>query len=60
MRTPPHTVQEAFDLATRVETQLQIADSFKMEMSNNFDSMDINEISTEETSSDKFEVNEVS
>ena len=60
MRTPPCTVQEAFDLTTRVKTQIQIAKSLKMELFNDFDSMDINEINAEETSSDKFEVNKVS
>ena len=60
MRTPPHTVQEAFDLATRVKIHVQIANNFKMEMSKDFNSMDINDISTEETSSHEFEVNEVS
>ena len=56
----PHTVQEAFDLAIKTETQIQVADSFKMELNINFTSMDINEISTDDTSSDEFEVNEVS
>ena len=60
LKNPPHTVQEAFDLAIKTETQIQVADNFKMELNSNFISMDINEISTDETSSDEFEVNEVS
>ena len=31
-KNPPHTVQEAFDLAIKTETQIQVADSFKMEL----------------------------
>ena len=45
LKNPPHTVQEAFDLAIKTETQIQVADSFKMELNSNFTSMDINEIS---------------
>ena len=41
----PHTVQEAFDLSIKTETQIQVADSFKMELNSNFTSMDINKIS---------------
>ena len=32
LKNPPHTVQEAFDLAIKTETQIQVADSFKMEL----------------------------
>ena len=32
LKNPPHTVQEAFDLASKTETQIQVADSFKMEL----------------------------
>ena len=60
MRNPPLTVQEAFDLATRTEMHIQVADSFKMELTNNFPSLNINEISADDTSSDEFEVNKVS
>ena len=60
LKNPPHTVQEVFDLALKMETQIQVADSFKMELNSNFTSVDINEISADETSSDEFEVNEVS
>ena len=59
LKNPLHTVQEMFDLAIKTETQIQVADSFKMELTNNFASADINEIGTDETSSDEFEVNEV-
>ena len=60
MRNPPRTVQEAFDLADRIESQVQVADSFKLELSSDFFPVEINEVSTEETSGDEFEVNEVS
>ena len=30
MRNPPRTVQEAFDLADRIESQIQVEDSFKL------------------------------
>ena len=49
-----------FDLAIKTETQIQIADGFKMELNSNFTSMDINEISADETSCDECEVNKVS
>ena len=60
MRNPPRTVQEAFDLADRIESQIQVADSFKLELSNDCFPVEINEVSTEETSCDEYEVNEVS
>ena len=53
-RNPPRTIQEAFDLATRIQTQIQVADSFRIELTNDFPSADINEISAGKTSSDKF------
>ena len=59
MRNPPHTVQEAFNLADRIESQIQVANSFKLKLSNDFPTVDINEVSTEETSSNKFDVNKV-
>ena len=55
LKNPPHTVQEAFDLTIKTETQIQVADSFKMELTSNFASADINEISTDDTSCDEFE-----
>ena len=59
MRNLPHTVQEAFNLADRIETQIQVADSFKMKLSNDFLTADINEVNTEETSGDEIEMNKV-
>ena len=59
MRNPHRTVQEAFKLADNIESQLQVADSFKLELSNNFSLVEVNEISAGETSSDEFEVNEM-
>ena len=53
MRNPPRTVQEAFKLADDVESQLQVADSFKLELSNNFSLVEVNEMSAGETSGDK-------
>ena len=60
MRNPPRTIQDAFRLADDVESQLQVADSFKLELKNNFHCMEINEISTEEASGYVFEVNKMS
>ena len=59
MRNPPKTVQEAFKLADDVEAQLQVADSFTLELSGNFSSVEVNEMSTEEASGNEFEVNEM-
>ena len=60
LKNPPHTGQEAFDPAIQTETEIQLADSFKMELTSNFASADINEISTDDTSCDGFEVNKES
>ena len=60
MRNPPRTIQDAFKLAHDVELQLQVADSFKLELTNSFHSMEVNEMSADETSGDKFEINEMS
>ena len=60
MRNPPRTVQEAFNLADRIKSQIQVADSFKLELSNDFFPAEVNEVSAEETSGNEFEVNEVS
>ena len=59
IRNPPRTIHDAFKLADDVESQLQI-DSFKLELTNNFHSMEINKMSAEETSGDEFEVKEMS
>ena len=60
MRNPPRTIQDAFKLADDVELQLQVAESFKLEPSNNFPLMEVNEMSAAETAGDEFEVNEMS
>ena len=60
MRNPPHTVQEAFNLADRIKSQIQVADSFKLELTNNFSAVEVKKISAIETSGDEFEINEVS
>ena len=60
MRNPPRTVHDAFRLAEDVEAQLQVADSFKLELTSNFQSMEINKMSTEKASGDEFEVNKMS
>ena len=54
LKNPPHTEKEVFDLAIKIETQIQVADSFKMELNSNFTLADIKEISADETSSDEF------
>ena len=58
MRHPPSTVERAFELACDVEKQLQVADSFKLEFPA-YHSREINEMSTEETSGDEQEINEI-
>ena len=60
MRNPSRTVQEAFDLEDRIESQIQVADSFKLELSNDLFPAEINEVSAEETSGNEYKVNEVS
>ena len=59
MRNPSRTTQDAFKLADNVESYLQVADSFKLELSNNLPLVEVNEISAE-TSGDEFEVNDMS
>ena len=54
MRNLPHMVQEAFNLADRIESQLQVADSFKLELSNDHPTASINKVNAEEISGDKF------
>ena len=53
MRNPPHTVQEVFNLADRIESQIQVADSFKLELTHNFSPVEVNKISTDDTSGDE-------
>ena len=59
LKNPPHAVQEAFNLAIKTDTQIQVVNSFNMELNSKFPSMDVNEISTDNTSSDEFEVNKM-
>ena len=59
MRQPPSTVEKAFKLVCDVEKQLQVADNFKLEFSS-YPTVEVNEMSAEESSGDELEVNEVS
>ena len=59
MRHPPSTVEKAFELANDVEKQLQVVDSFKLDFPM-YSSRELNKMSTEETSGDEQEVNEIS
>ena len=58
MRNPPNTVERAFELANDVEKQLQVADSFKLDCPT-YPSRELNEMSTEDSSGDENEVNEI-
>ena len=60
LRNSPHMVQETFNLSTRIEIEIQVANSFKMELSSSYSALDINEIDTCDTSCDELEINEVS
>ena len=59
MRHPPSTVERAFELASDVEKQLQVTDSFKLDFPT-YTASELNEISMEETSGDEQELNEMS
>ena len=59
MRHPPSTVERAFELASNVEKQLQVADSLKLDFPM-YPSRELNEMSVEETSGDEQDVNEIS
>ena len=59
MIQPPSIVEKAFELVCDVEKQLQVADSFKLEFSS-YPVVEVNEMSTEESSGDELEVNEMS
>ena len=52
MLHPPNTVERAFELASDVEKQLQVADSFKLDFPA-YPSRELNEMSAEETSGDE-------
>ena len=56
---PPNTVERAFELASDVEKQLQVTDSFKLDFPA-YPSRELNEMSAEETSGDEQEINEIS
>ena len=58
MRHPPNTVERAFELASDVEKQLQVADSFKLDFPT-YPSRELNKMSAEGTSGDEQEVNEI-
>ena len=59
MQQPPSTVKKAFKLACDIEKQLQVADSFKLEFPS-YPTSKLNELSTEESSGDEAELNEIS
>ena len=52
-------MERAFKLASDVEKQLQVTDSFKLDFPT-YPSRELNEISAEETSGDEQEINEIS
>ena len=58
MHHPPNMVERVFELASDVEKQLQVADSFKLDFPT-YPSRELNEMSAEETSGDEQEVNEI-
>ena len=58
MRHPPNTVERAFELASDMEKQLQVTDSFKLDFPT-YTSREINEMSAEEASGDEQEINEI-
>ena len=58
MHHPPNTVERAFELASDVEKQLQVTDSFKLDFPT-YPSRELNEMSAEEMSGDEQEVNEI-
>ena len=58
MRHPPNTVERAFELASDVAKQLQVADSFKLDFPT-YPSRELNEMCVEESSGDEHEVNEI-
>ena len=59
MRHPPNTVERAFELASDMEKQLQVTDSFKLDFPA-YPSRELNKMSAEETSGDEQEINEIS
>ena len=55
---PPNTVERAFKLASDVEKQLQVTDSFKLDFPV-YPSRELNKMRAKESSGDEYEVNEV-
>ena len=58
MQHPPNTVERAFELASDMEKQLQVADSFKLDFPT-YPSRELNKMSAAEMSGDEQEVNEI-
>ena len=58
MWNPSSTIERAFELASDIEKQLQVADSFKLEFPS-YPSSELNEMNVEETSGDEAELNEI-
>ena len=55
---PPSTVERAFELASNLKKQLQVVESFKLDFPT-YPSSELIEMSMEETSGDKQELNEM-
>ena len=47
MKRKPCTVQDAFTLAADIKAQIQMADSFKLELMSDFSPVEVNEISVQ-------------
>ena len=58
MQHLPNTVERVFELASDMENQLQVVDSFKLDFPT-YPSRELNEMSAEEASGDEQEVNEI-
>ena len=58
MRHSPNTVERAFELASDMEKQLQVTNSFKLDFPT-YPSRELNEMSAEEMSGDEQKVNEI-
>ena len=59
MQHQPSTVERAFELASSIEKQLQVANSFKLDFPT-YPTSELNEMSMEETSGDEQELNNMS
>ena len=60
LKNPHHIVQDALDLAVRMEVQMQVTDSFKLEFSGSYISPDVNETNMANFSTQDLEVSKVS